>query len=231
VNEIKLVDVPSMGYTSEDKPHPRGEICVRGANCFSGYYKNEQATKETLDEEGWVHTGDVGLMDEFGRLKIIDRVKNIMKLSQGEYVALEKVENVYAACPVVQQIMVHGDSLQSYLLAIIIPDPVQLAKIASRIWGKPVSETDMAKLDEAVKDEKVVKAILDVLTRDGVKYGLKGYEFVKRIFVTNELFSVENGCLTPTMKVRRRDAYKRYKEELDTLYALGDPQPEKATKL
>lgn len=126
-----------------------------------------------------------------------------MKLSQGEYVALEKVENVYAACPVVQQIMVHGDSLQSYLLAIIIPDPVQLAKIASRIWGKPVSETDIAKLDEAVKDEKVVKAILDVLTRDGVKYGLKGYEFVKRIFVTNELFSVENGCLTPTMKVRR----------------------------
>ena len=126
-----------------------------------------------------------------------------MKLSQGEYVALEKVENLYAACPVVQQIMVHGDSLQSYLLAIIIPDPVQLAKIASRIWKKPVSETDMAKLDEAVKDEKVVKAILDILTKDGVKYGLKGYEFVKRIFVTNELFSVENGCLTPTMKVRR----------------------------
>jgi len=126
-----------------------------------------------------------------------------MKLSQGEYVALERVENVYAACPVVQQIMVHGDSLQSYLLAIIIPDPVQLAKTASRVWNKPVGETDLAMLDQAVKDEKIVKAILDVLTNDGVKYGLKGYEFVKRIFVTNELFSVENGCLTPTMKVRR----------------------------
>ena len=126
-----------------------------------------------------------------------------MKLSQGEYVALEKVENVYAACPVVQQIMVHGDSLQSYLLAIIVPDPVQLAKIATRVWKKPVSETDLATLDQAVKDEKVVKVILGVLTKDGVKYGLKGYEFVKRIFVTNELFSVENGCLTPTMKLRR----------------------------
>jgi len=126
-----------------------------------------------------------------------------MKLSQGEYVALEKVENVYAACSVVQQIMVHGDSLQSYLLAIVIPDPIQLAKIASRVWNKPVGETDLAMLDQAVKDEKIVKAILDVLTNDGVKYGLKGYEFVKRIFVTNELFSVENGCLTPTMKVRR----------------------------
>jgi len=99
--------------------------------------------------------------------------------------------------------MVHGDSLQSYLLAIVIPDPYQLAKIASRVWKKPVNETDLAIMDEAAKDENVVKAILDVLTRDGVKHGLKGYEFVKRIYVTNELFSVENGCLTPTMKVRR----------------------------
>jgi len=126
-----------------------------------------------------------------------------MKLSQGEYVALEKVENAYATCPIVQQIMVHGDSLQSYLLAIVVPDPVQLAKIASSVWKKPVGETDLVTLDEAAKDEKVLKAILDVLTRDGVKHGLMGYEFVKRIYVTNELFSVENGCLTPTMKVRR----------------------------
>ena len=126
-----------------------------------------------------------------------------MKLSQGEYVALERIENVYTACPIVQQIMVHGDSHQSYLVAVIVPDPVQLAKIASRVWKEPVSETDLATLDEAVKDEKVVKAILDVLTKDGVKYGLKGYESVKRILVTNELFSVENECLTPTLKVRR----------------------------
>lgn len=126
-----------------------------------------------------------------------------MKLSQGEYVALERIENVYATCPVVQQIMVHGDSMQSYLVAIVVPDPVQLAKIASRVWKKPVSEADLATLDEAAKDEKVVEAILDVLKKDGVKYGLKGYEFVKRMFVTNELFSVENGCLTPTLKVRR----------------------------
>lgn len=126
-----------------------------------------------------------------------------MKLSQGEYVALEKVENVYAACHIVQQIMVHGDSTQSYLLAIIVPDPAQLAGIASRVWKKHVNETDLQALDHAAKDEKVVKEILAILTKDGVKYGLKGYEFVKRIYVTNDLFSVENGCLTPTMKVRR----------------------------
>ena len=97
-----------------------------------------------------------------------------MKLSQGEYVALEKIENVYAACPVVQQIYVHGDPMQSYLLAVVIPDPVVLAKVASEVWGKKVGETDSRALDEAVEDEKVVNAVLDMLTKDGVRYGLKG---------------------------------------------------------
>ena len=98
-----------------------------------------------------------------------------MKLSQGEYVALERIENVYAACPVVQQICVHGDSLQSYLVAIVIPEPVVLAKVASEVLRKRVSAGNLEVLDEAVKDEKVVKAVLDMLTKDGVRYGLKGY--------------------------------------------------------
>jgi len=97
-----------------------------------------------------------------------------MKLSQGEYVALERIENVYAACPVVQQIYVHGDSLQSYLVAIVVPDPQVLAKIASGVWGKVVTEKDWKMLDGAVKDEKVLDAVLDVLTKDGARYGLKG---------------------------------------------------------
>ena len=98
-----------------------------------------------------------------------------MKLSQGEYVSLERIENVYAACPVVQQICVHGDPMQSYLLAVVIPDPVVLAKIASEVWKKRVSETDSRALDEAVKDERVANAVLDMLTKDGIRYGLKGY--------------------------------------------------------
>jgi len=98
-----------------------------------------------------------------------------MKLSQGEYVALEKIENVYAACPVVQQIYVHGDSMQSYLLAVVIPDPVVLAEIASEVWKRRVNETDSRMLDEAVKDERVVEAVLDILTKDGVRYGFRGY--------------------------------------------------------
>ena len=98
-----------------------------------------------------------------------------MKLSQGEYVALEKIENVYSACPVVQQIYVHGDSLQSYLLAIVIPEPVLLAKIASEIWKKEVNGTDSRMLNEAVRDERVVEVVLGMLIKDGVRFGLEGY--------------------------------------------------------
>ena len=154
-----------------------------------------------------------------------------MKLSQGEYVALERIENILAAAPIIAQIFVYGHSLQSYLLAVVIPDPVNLARIASPILGKEVSGTDMAALDEAVKDERVVKAILDVLTKEGTKNTLKGYEHVKRIHVSNELFSMENGTLTPTFKIKRKDAAAKYQTELDALYALGEPQSANAAKL
>ncbi|KAG9104856.1 hypothetical protein FRC06_008086 [Ceratobasidium sp. 370] len=217
INEIKLVDVPEMGYRSTDKPFARGEICVRGTNCFTEYYKDEENTKKTVDSEGWLHTGDVGLVDECGRFKIIDRVKNIMKLSQGEYVALEKVENAYSTCPVVAQLYVHGDSLQDHLIAVVVPDPVQLEQIIAQagLKGKPHAEV--------INHKSVVAAIKKLLDKEGKKQGLNGFEMIKNVHVTLEPFTTDNNLLTPTFKVRRRDAYMRYKEELDRLYELGPP--------
>ncbi|TFY65500.1 hypothetical protein EVG20_g5564 [Dentipellis fragilis] len=205
--EVKLVDVPTMGYTSEDKPNPRGELCCRGPMCFQEYYKDGTSTSGTIDEEKWVHTGDVAEIDECGRLRIIDRVKNIMKLAQGEYVALEKIENLYSSLPLVGQIFVHGDSLQAYLLAVIIPDPVQFAQLASQ---------------ELCSDERVVQAVLAELTQEGKKNHLKGFEMVKRIHVTMDPFSVEDNTMTPTLKIRRKDAYQKHKAALDALYQLGE---------
>ena len=154
-----------------------------------------------------------------------------MKLSQGDYVALERIENILSAAPIIAQVLVYGHSLQSYLLAVVIPDPVNLARIASPILGKEITGTDMAALDEAVKDERVVKAIHDILIKESKKNTLKGYEYVRRIHVSNELFSVENGTLTPTFKIKRKDAATKYQKELDALYALGEPQSTNGAKL
>ncbi|KAH6905799.1 long-chain acyl-CoA synthetase [Coprinopsis sp. MPI-PUGE-AT-0042] len=232
VNEVKLVDVPGMGYTSEDQPFPRGEICVRGANVFVGYYKDDKNTKENLDSEGWFHTGDVASIDSAGRVKIIDRVKNIMKLSQGEYVALEKIENVYSTASVVAQVFVHGDGTQPYVVAVIVPEPVAFSALVQKVTGKRIGsvlpgvvpEGEVLKvLAEACRDERVVKCVLDTLNKEAQKGGLKGFEMVKRLHLTLTPFSVDDGTLTPTMKLRRKDAYNKYKADLDALYALGEP--------
>lgn len=104
-----------------------------------------------------------------------DYIQNIMKLAQGEYVALEKIENLYSCSQIVAQIYVHGDSLQSYLVAVLVPDPVQLAQIATNVLGTKVDQTDSAALEVAAKDPKVNNAILTMLTKEASKNALKGY--------------------------------------------------------
>ncbi|KAH8829531.1 hypothetical protein DL96DRAFT_1060775 [Flagelloscypha sp. PMI_526] len=222
--EMKLVDVPEMNYKAEDKPYSRGEICIKGTHIFGSYYKDPENTKKALDDEGWFHTGDVGLVDDNGRFRIIDRVKNIMKLSQGEYVALEKIENTYSAVPCVSQLYVHGDSLQPYLVGVIVPDPVQLAAIASKVTGEQISPDDIIALEKVIQDDRVVQTIFSLLSKEGKKNGLKGFEMLKRIHVSLNQFSVEDNTLTPTFKIKRKDAYNKFKKELDALYALGEPK-------
>ncbi|KAJ4467458.1 long-chain-fatty-acid-CoA ligase [Lentinula edodes] len=223
VTEIKLIDVPSMNYTSEDKPRPRGELCARGENIMKKYHKDEKNTQEAVDEEGWLHTGDVAEIDDFGRVRIIDRVKNIMKLAQGEYVAVEKIENTYSSSAAVAQLFVHGDSLQSYLVGVVIPDPLHLSAIASRLSSSKVTPDDVKSLGEACKQPEVVKEFVNILDKEAKKGGLKGFETLKRIHLSLDPFSVEDGTLTPTFKIKRKDAYEKFKAELDALYSLGEP--------
>jgi len=221
INEVKVIDVPAMGYTSEDKPNPRGELCVRGANCFTTYYKDEKNTKESVDAQGWIHTGDVAEIDSCGRVKIVDRVKNIMKLSQGEYVALEKIENLYSSNPLVAQLYVHGEGLQSYLVGVLVPDPVQFATLVSELNGKKIAPEDITALSAACRDEHVIAHILTLLSKVAEHNELKGFERVKKIHLSLEPFNVEDNTLTPTLKVRRKEVYQKYKKAIDGLYASG----------
>ncbi|KAG8863713.1 hypothetical protein FRB96_007550 [Tulasnella sp. 330] len=211
-NEIKLLDVPAMNYTSDDKPNARGEICIRGPNVFKRYYKDEKKTKEDVDEEGWFHTGDIAEVDSAGRFRIIDRLKNIMKLAQGEYVALEKIENIYSACSIVGQLYVHGDSLKDHLIAVVVPDPVALSELVGHdVMG--------SKLKPACEDPQTVAKVMKVLMDIAQKAGLKGFEQIKAVHLTTEPFTVENGMLTQTFKVKRRDAAEFFKDVLEGLYS------------
>lgn len=146
-----------------------------------------------------------------------------MKLAQGEYVALEKIENTYNSAPIVQQIYVHGDGLQSYVVAVLIPDPVQLAAITSGVTGKEVAPENIGELSKACRDDRVIEHILATLTKEAKKNGLKGFEMIRRIHLSLDPFTVENNTMTPTMKIRRKDAYNKFKAEITALYSLGEP--------
>ncbi|KAH9890055.1 acetyl-CoA synthetase-like protein [Cubamyces lactineus] len=220
--EIKLVDVPELGYRATDQPFPRGELCMRGAQRFHGYYKDPAKTKETIDEEGWLHTGDIATLDDHGRFRIIDRVKNIMKLAQGEYVALEHVENVYMTSPLVAQLFIYGDSFQSFLVSVVVPDPVQLAPVVARVTGDVIAPTDVKTLERYLQDKRVVDAVHAELEKEVNVQRLKGFEKIKRIHLTLDGFTVENNCLTPTLKIRRKETYEKFKPYIDALYALPD---------
>ncbi|KAI9322692.1 hypothetical protein BX666DRAFT_2117895 [Dichotomocladium elegans] len=215
-NEIKLVDVPEMEYLSTD-PYPRGELCLRGPNIFMGYYKNEEKTREALDEEGFYHSGDIAMINEHGCIVIIDRKKNIFKLAQGEYIAPEKIENAYAKSPLVAQLYVHGDSLQSQLVGILVPDPEALNTLLAHklpeIAAKNLGFAELCKIPE------VTKAVLDELDKVAKSAELRGFEFLKAIYLESSPFTIENDILTPTLKIKRAQAAKFYKEQIAELYA------------
>ncbi|KAG0039239.1 Long chain acyl-CoA synthetase 7 peroxisomal [Podila clonocystis] len=211
--EVKLKDLPAMNYTSQDKPFPRGEIMLRGASVFNGYYKAPKQTAETLDAEGWASTGDVGQWDAQGRLVVIDRVKNIFKLAQGEYIAPEKIEGVLAKHYLVAQVFVHGDSLQATLVGVVIPDPDTL-----KLWANENGLRGKS-YEELCRDAKVKTTLQKDLAVFGKESDLKGFEILKNIHVDSEQFSIENDLLTPTFKLKRHQAKEKYQAEIDRMYS------------
>uniref|UniRef100_A0A3P8Z2K8 Arachidonate--CoA ligase n=1 Tax=Esox lucius TaxID=8010 RepID=A0A3P8Z2K8_ESOLU len=207
-NLIKLVDVAEKNYFADKG---EGEVCVKGPNVFKGYLKDPERTAETLDKDGWLHTGDIGKWLPNGTLKIIDRKKHIFKLAQGEYISPEKIENIYIRSEPVAQLYVHGDSLQSCLVAIVVPDPETMPAWAMK-KGMEGSYRDLC------KNTVLKKAIMEDLQRLGKASGLHSFEQVKNICLHNEQFSIQNGLLTPTLKAKRPELKEFFKEKIEEMY-------------
>uniref|UniRef100_A0A672J7W5 Arachidonate--CoA ligase n=1 Tax=Salarias fasciatus TaxID=181472 RepID=A0A672J7W5_SALFA len=208
-NLIKLVDVPEKNYFASKG---EGEVCVKGPNVFKGYLKDPERSAETLDPDGWLHTGDIGKWLPNGTLKIIDRKKHIFKLAQGEYISPEKIENIYIRSEPVAQLYVHGDSLQSCLVGIVVPDPEVMPE-----WAK--KKGILGTYKDLCKNTVLKKAILDDLVRLGKASGLHSFEQVKNIYIHNEMFSIQNGLLTPTLKAKRPELKEVFKGKIEELYS------------
>uniref|UniRef100_A0A7N8XX28 Long-chain-fatty-acid--CoA ligase n=1 Tax=Mastacembelus armatus TaxID=205130 RepID=A0A7N8XX28_9TELE len=169
----------------------------------------------------WIKLVDVPEMNylavngegENGTLKIVDRKKHIFKLAQGEYIAPEKIEGIYMRSDAVAQVFVHGDSLQACLVAVVVPDPDFLSGWTKRTLGVQGSYQKLC------DREDVKMAILDDMLRLGKEGGLKSFEQVKAIYIHTELFSVENGLLTPTMKAKSNEIQHLFRPQIDELYA------------
>jgi len=208
--KIKLKDIPDMNYLSTDKP-PRGEICFWGPGVTPGYFRNPEKTAEAFEGE-WFRSGDVGVIQDNMSVKIIDRAKNIFKLSQGEYIAPEKLENVYVKSPYVLQSWMYGDSLRDYIIGFVIVDPEAAQKYCK--------ENGVTLNDELYQNNDFKQAILDDMIKLGLESKFNSLEKPKQLLLIKEPWTVESDLLTPTLKLKRSVAKKVYEREIHELYEM-----------
>src|SRR5258707_3933812 len=211
VIDYKLVDVPDLGYFSTDRPHPRGELLIKTATIFPGYYKRPEVTADVFDVDGYYRTGDVVAEVAPNQVACLDRRNNVLKLSQGEFVTVAKLEALFGDSPLVRQIFVHGNSARSYLLAVVVPTQEALLR-----W--PPAELKPL-ITESLQD--VARAA-----------GLQSFEIPRDFIIETTPFTLENGLLTGIRKLARPKAKEYYGDRLEQLYTdLADSQANELREL
>ena len=184
-----------------------GEILVAGENVMQGYWNQPQSSAEAL-RDGWLHTGDIGVLDQSGYLRITDRKKDIIVLSGGDNLAPQRIEGFLTLRPEIAQAMVSGDK-RPYLVAVLVPRQEFLEQFAAA-RGKP------SDLKSLASDPELMKALSAAV--EAVNAGLSVIERVRRFIVANEAFTIANSMMTPTMKVRRHMVRQAYGKALEKLY-------------
>ena len=199
VIDYKLVDVPELGYFSTDRPYPRGELLVKTATATPGYYKRPEVTAEVFDADGYYRTGDVMAEVAADRLVYVDRRNNVLKLAQGEFVAVANLEAIYAGAPLIRQIFVYGNSERSSLLAVIVPTDE--------------STTRYPDLDD------LKAALRDSLRATAQSAELQSYELPTDFLVETDPFTADNGLLSGVGKLLRPKLKVHYSQRLEQMYA------------
>ncbi|KAF8154265.1 long-chain-fatty-acid-CoA-ligase [Crassisporium funariophilum] len=212
--EIKFLDVVDAGYLSTNTPQ-QGEICIRGPSVVSGYYKrpdlNDDETIFTKD--GWMRTGDIGQWNSDGTLSLIDRLKNLIKLASGEYIALERLESIYKACNLVGNLCVHATQDATNPMAIIIPHEVHLRHF---LEGKGFDTSPS--LADLCKDPRVQEVMLKECNAVGKKNGFKPMELLQAVVLTPDEWTPESGLLTAAQKIQRAKIAKVFRDEINAVY-------------
>ncbi|MCC3337316.1 thioester reductase domain-containing protein [Mycolicibacterium smegmatis] len=213
VIDYKLADVPDLGYFHTDQPHPRGELLVKTRDLFPGYYKRPEVTAAVFDPDGFYHTGDVVAEVGPDQLVYLDRRNNVLKLSQGEFVTVSKLEPLFGDSPLVRQIYIYGNSARAYLLAVVVPTEDALRHSGGNI--------DQLKPAISASFQDIARAA-----------GLQSYEIPRDFLVETTPFSLENGLLTGIRKLARPKLKAHYAERLEALYAeLADKQADELAAL
>lgn len=194
VVDYQLVDVPELGYFATDNPHPRGELYVKTVAQIPGYYKRPELNSEVFDEHGFYKTGDVMALIGPDELAYVDRSKNVLKLSQGEFVAVANIEATLASSPYIKQIYVYGSSAQSFLLAVVVPNT------------------------EALRGKDPRAAIITSIQKIAAESGLNSYEIPRDFVLEAEPFSRENGLLSGIGKLLRPALKAQYSAQLEAIY-------------
>lgn len=194
-----------------------GEILMKGPNLMLGYYKDPEKTKEVIDEDGWFHTGDIGVLDENNILKITDRKKEIFKLSTGKYVAPQVIENKFKETQFIEQVMVVGQD-EKFTAAILCPSFHYLHKWAALHNISFVDNNDL------INKEKVIARYQKEV--DNINKHLSHHEQIKKFELVCEEWTPESGELSPTLKLKRKFIKLKYKAKFDQLYGYSDKPDE-----
>ena len=212
-------------FSPADKPFPRGEICLRGPSVFRRYFKREGDTRRAIDVDGWFHTGDLGMFDFKGRLRLIDRREHIRKLHNGYLVFPIKTEAVYSASKWVNSCFVDTESTSSFLVGVVVPR----ARVVES-WAKS-HRVPGTHLGDWISSPALHDEILKDLLTLGSRSALSATEQVREIFLHDTPFSVENGLLSPGLNhLIRPNLRIFYRADFRTIAAKHQGQQQQSSE-